>query len=249
MKQFFEYLAGKIDRSWNEDRVEGYKYHTWKPGIYSGFEYTYDEEHHTLRFYFPGTQAGPYSDRPWYLRIHHILWSWVWNFLFIPFVIHVGFVWSALRLRKEAATLATSYSSQEGKNSILESPPLTINIVGFSQGGAIATAVGRYIHKRLRKKDIEANVKVVNVAGPKVYGILTAWLASKIIEGDNFEVYHIRNGTDLVPMLPFAILGFVHIGKSLRIGKKKLPYSLIPSLLDHHPERYIKHLREAAADE
>lgn len=103
-----------------------------------------------------------------------------------------------------------------------------IDIVGYSHGGAIAQLCYEYV--KFNRQDVE--VTGVGFGSPRVY-----WgFASKAIK-KRFEGFVIvRNGNDIVTHLPPVIFGFRHLGKVLKVGKRK---GLIK---DHYPERYIEAL-------
>jgi len=230
MKESLKNVKDIIASNW--EGLKGrtsHEFHTWEPTIYSGFNYEFNKDSGEMELYFPGTSSDPYSidDYPWYalpLWLFPKAWSWVWNFLFIPFVIHIGFWWSAFRLRKAALAICKGYDVKK------------ITLVGLSQGGAIATLVGNYISK---KSDLD--VEVFNVGGPRSVGIIT-WPFYRTTS--SYKVTNIRNNTDIVTSVPFILLGYVTLGERIRVSGNRQWIPFIPSFVDHYPGFYIEGLRK-----
>ena len=52
-----------------------------------------------------------------------------------------------------------------------------------------------------------------------------------------FKTVRVEYGNDIVTRLPFAWMGFRHVGARLHLGPPRLPF--FPSLDDHRPQRYL----------
>ena len=109
-----------------------------------------------------------------------------------------------------------------------------IVIAGYSHGGALAALCHEYawFHRPdLRKGGIEG----YGFGAPRVFwGVKSARLKMR---WEKFTV--IRNVDDLVTHLPPAFLGFTHVGKLLKIGKKG-KYSRVEA---HYADNILKELR------
>lgn len=106
----------------------------------------------------------------------------------------------------------------------------TIEVVGYSHGGAIAQLCYEYV--KYNRPDVE--VTGYGFGSPRVFWGFACESVKRRFEG--FKV--IRNGHDLVTHLPPIFLGFRHICKVVRVGKHE---GLIK---DHYPGRYSNALKE-----
>jgi len=87
-----------------------------------------------------------------------------------------------------------------------------IQILGYSQGGALAQLCHEYIYFHTK---IQPNTIVFG--SPRVFGF---W-QSKLLKSRLSNVIRYENGNDIVPSLPWFWLGFKHYGKLTHIGKKQ----------------------------
>ena len=85
--------------------------------------------------------------------------------------------------------------------------PKKMILSGFSKGGAHSAIIHDYFRSRFE-------VYTVNAGSPRAFSDITKDFSDSF--KTTFKRYHFI--TDLVPHLPFSILGFRHIGKSLNIG-------------------------------
>lgn len=104
----------------------------------------------------------------------------------------------------------------------------TIEILGYSQGGALALLAHEDIW--FHKPDFrEGKLFTITFATPKVFG----WRAPK-------ERWHgvvrIQNGNDAVTKIPFWFLGYKHVGTPINLGSKRVWWKI--SLKEHLPDSY-----------
>lgn len=88
----------------------------------------------------------------------------------------------------------------------------SINITGISHGGALAVLLHTYI-----KSNTNMRIKRTVIFGaPKVFSIwnLPGFLNMKRLCS---EINNVRLGRDIVPALPFWFLGFISIGKIIKL--------------------------------
>lgn len=91
----------------------------------------------------------------------------------------------------------------------------TINIVGYSHGGAIAQLCYEYV--KFNRPDVE--VTGYGFGAPRVL-----WgFASKAVKERFNGFIVVRNGEDIVTKMPPMIFGFRHLCEVLKIGKTKNP--------------------------
>ena len=114
---------------------------------------------------------------------------------------------------------------------ILDVSITTIEVVGYSHGGAMAQLCCEYI--KFNRPDVK--VTGFGFGSPRVM-----WgFACKAVM-DRFAGFVIvRNGRDIVTHLPPVFLGFRHVTTVTKVGESKGP------ILDHFPSRYRKALEEA----
>lgn len=114
---------------------------------------------------------------------------------------------------------------------ILDVSITTIEVVGYSHGGAMAQLCYEYI--KFNRPDVK--VTGFGFGSPRVM-----WgFACKAVM-DRFAGFVIvRNGRDIVTHLPPVFLGFRHVTTVTKVGESKGP------ILDHFPSRYRKALEEA----
>jgi len=100
---------------------------------------------------------------------------------------------------------------KEGINSALKMIPIDKPIIfsGHSRGGAISELASRHTKKNLGFKD-------VSFAG---FGNPRVGIRPYRDEYNKLGIYatNIRNGIDMVPRLPYRVMGFRHIGNSICI--------------------------------
>ncbi|MBQ9729060.1 MAG: lipase family protein [Clostridia bacterium] len=101
-----------------------------------------------------------------------------------------------------------------------------IVIAGYSQGGALAMLCHEYVW--YHRPDLRTQTEGYGFGAPRVFwGIQTAKLKTR---WKSFTV--VRNLNDLITHLPPAFLGFSHVGRLLKIGKRR-KYSSIEA---HFPK-------------
>ena len=108
-------------------------------------------------------------------------------------------------------------------------------IVGYSQGGAIA----QLIYEELIFKGYKVE-ECVTFASPKVF----TFINRKELNRRMPNIRRIENGQDIVTRLPWNFLGYFHLGKTIRTGKKRLwflPFGLFGK--HHQKESYLESLK------
>ena len=79
-----------------------------------------------------------------------------------------------------------------------------VSVCGHSLGGAMAHLFALYI------SDVLSNtVKLYTYGSPRVGG----WSFNKVWNDNKIEAYRFRNNNDVVPGVPFAIMGYKHVGE------------------------------------
>ncbi len=110
----------------------------------------------------------------------------------------------------------------------------SIYIIGFSHGAALAVLCYELAYEL--RSDIRSSLFGFGFGCPRVLWGPFRNRARKI--WSNFTV--IRNIDDIVTHVPFAFLGYFHVGKMIKIGARGR-YSRIDA---HRPENILKELRE-----
>jgi len=106
----------------------------------------------------------------------------------------------------------------------------TINIVGYSHGGAIAQLCYEYV--RFNRPDV--SVSGVGFGAPRVF-----WGFARKAVRERFKGFVVvRNGNDIVTHLPPLLFGFRHICEVKKIGHS------VGLIADHFPDRYEDALEE-----
>ena len=106
----------------------------------------------------------------------------------------------------------------------------TIEVIGYSHGGAIAQLCYEYV--KFHRPDV--TVTGYGFGSPRVL-----WGFAKKAVKERFKGFVvIRNGHDLITHLPPIFLGFCHISEVKKVGKS------IGWIKDHYPAQYRKALQE-----
>ena len=116
------------------------------------------------------------------------------------------------------------------KNDICDLSISTIEIIGYSHGGAIAQLCYEYV--KFNRPDVI--VMGYGFGSPRVLWGFACKSVKRRFE--DFKV--IRNGNDLITRLPPVVFGFRHVCEVVCIGKSEGP------IKDHYPERYCRALQE-----
>ena len=79
-----------------------------------------------------------------------------------------------------------------------------VSVCGHSLGGAMAHLFALYI------SDVLSNtLKLYTYGSPRVGG----WSFNKVWNDNKIEAYRFRNNNDVVPGVPFAMMGYKHVGQ------------------------------------
>ncbi len=108
-----------------------------------------------------------------------------------------------------------------------------IHIIGYSHGAALALLCYEMAYKV--REDIRSSLFGYGFGCPRVLWGFGRRHAKRI--WSNFLV--VRNIDDLVTHVPFAFLGYFHVGKMLKIGARGR-YSIVDA---HKPENILRELR------
>lgn len=105
----------------------------------------------------------------------------------------------------------------------------SVDIVGYSHGGAIATLAHEWVWYNF--PNLRSCLTGYGFGTPRVFfGRLKPSLKKR------WASFHpVRNSRDIVTHCPFAFLGFRHVNKLIKIGGKKYP-----PIKSHYPELYLK---------
>ncbi len=107
-----------------------------------------------------------------------------------------------------------------------------IVISGYSHGGALAMLCHEYAW--YHRPDLRKTLESYGFGAPRVFwGVKTAELKSR---WKGFTV--VRNINDIVTHLPPALLGYSHVGKTLKIGEKG-KYAAVEA---HNPQNILTEL-------
>ena len=79
-----------------------------------------------------------------------------------------------------------------------------VSVCGHSLGGAMAHLFALYI-----SHDLSNSVKLYTYGSPRVGG----WSFNKVFNSLNIESHRFRNNNDVVPGVPFSIMGYKHVGQ------------------------------------
>ena len=155
--------------------------------------------------------------------------DWAFNILFFKtFGYHTGFLIKAKSVYLQVLKEIGSYD----KNTYD-----TIVFTGYSQGGAVASIFfERFLRKNLTKKKIIGHT----FASPRVFSIWKAFVLRKRLK----VIQRFYINTDLVPRVPFFIMGFLHVGSPIKM-KYELELKKFGDIFSsHYPGTYRDGLRE-----
>jgi len=106
-----------------------------------------------------------------------------------------------------------------------------IIIIGHSLGAALATLTCLEV----------ADYKPVCITfgSPRVGN----WKFARLFNKKILHCYRYVNGDDVVCKVPYMWMNYKHVGKKVRIGKRKWYNYLFGSREDHYPQKYLKNLK------
>lgn len=107
-----------------------------------------------------------------------------------------------------------------------------VRITGHSYGAALAVLCAVDLEYNFADRDYE----VFLFGCPRVGNGAFARSYNKRL----FKTLRVENGNDIVTKVPFAFMGFRHVGARVPIGAPRLP--LLFSFLAHYPTAYLKNL-------
>ena len=128
-----------------------------------------------------------------------------------------------------------AYKAEGVRDRILQAVTGKVNyikITGHSLGAALAVLCAVDIQFNFPDQDIE----VFLFGCPRVGNRAFVTSYNKRVN----KTVRIENGNDIVTKLPFAFMGYRHVGAKIHIGKPRLPFFL--SFIDHYPHKYYSGL-------
>lgn len=118
-------------------------------------------------------------------------------------------------------------------SALLDRTVRKIVVVGYSHGAAVAAFCHEYIW--FNRPELRDRLEGYGFGCPRIFwGIQTKSIKRR---WENFTV--VRNINDIVTHLPPAVFGFSHVGKLLKIGKRK-KYSSVDA---HRPNNIAEELK------
>lgn len=159
--------------------------------------------------------------------------DWIHNFMFwkLPykrmkkwFFVHAGF----LKIYKIARPYVRQILEDRAKDYD------TVSIKGHSLGGAITALCLEdvvFLKDELKVPYLKDKIVVAVTSGaPRVFGALLSKVPSRRCD----NLWRVRYKNDGIPRLPFALLGYKHVGRECQLGKSSLLGWLHPSAVYHH---------------
>lgn len=152
----------------------------------------------------------------------------------IPFLVHGGFLKEWVLIRDHFLEyFENKLEAGEGLK------PITVT--GWSYGGAMATlAVEGLLHDL---PILQGMIRLVTFGSPRVVGFLNF---SKV-RGRWADSTLYRNDSDLVTFVPLVLLGFRHVKKKTRIGRRFSLWDLPRVKRSHNITGYIESLEVISA--
>ncbi|MGD9678094.1 MAG: hypothetical protein AB7V16_06990 [Vulcanibacillus sp.] len=111
----------------------------------------------------------------------------------------------------------------------------SIIITGHSLGGAISTLCCEDVGFLNEEKIIDKPFEAIVTGCPRVFGFFN----SKLIKTRCKNLTRVINKSDIVPSVPFAILGYKHIGEVYKIGKRFVNIFLPSCVYNHDTKPYL----------
>lgn len=158
--------------------------------------------------------------------------NWKTNVAFRQKVVPYGNTASKIRVH---SGFLEAYKSPAVRNVIHQTmaPDIhRVKISGHSQGAALAILCGVDLEYNFPDKDYE----VVLFGAPRVGNRAFQKSYDKRV----FKTLRIENGNDIITKIPFACMGYRHVGANIHIGKPRIMG--IFSFEDHSPQAYYKTL-------
>ncbi len=158
--------------------------------------------------------------------------NWVIDFAFWKQSIPYGNTASKIRVH---AGFLNAYKSVHVRDQILKAITDDIHYVrinGHSMGAALSVLCAVDIEYNCPGKDIE----VILFGCPRVGNKAFKRSYNKRVH----KTMRVENGNDIVTKVPFAIMGFRHVGARLHIGSVRIPG--LASIDDHYPHQYYSSL-------
>lgn len=162
--------------------------------------------------------------------------DWKTNLSFNKKVVPYGNHGSKIRTHSGFLTAYKSAAIRDTIHSVVSEDIDRIKISGHSQGAALAILCGVDLQYNFPDKDYE----VVLFGAPRVGNRAF----QKSYDKRLFKTVRIENGNDWVTKLPFAFIGYRHVGAAVHIGTPRIP--LIFSHRAHNIKFYYKNFLKFA---
>lgn len=156
--------------------------------------------------------------------------DWKTNFTYKKKVIPYGNTQSKIRVH--SGFLEAYKSVRNTIHDVITRDLTQIRISGHSQGGALAVLCGVDLEYNFPDRDYE----VIVFGAPRVGNLAFKKSYNKRI----FKTLRVENGNDIVTKVPFAFMGYHHVGAAVHIGSPRIPGLF--SFTAHYPHEYYKNL-------
>lgn len=158
--------------------------------------------------------------------------DWRTNLAFRRKVIPYGNTASKIRVHNGFLQAYKAPAVRDTIHSFMSGDIQRVKITGHSQGAALALLCGVDLEYNYPDRDYE----VVVFGAPRVGNRAFKKSYNKRV----FKTLRIENGNDIITKIPFACMGYRHVGIRIHIGKPRLPGAF--SIGDHYPQAYYKNL-------
>ncbi len=158
--------------------------------------------------------------------------DWKTNLAFGQKTIPYGNSASKIRVHYGFIEAYKSHAVRDVINDIISDDIHQVKITGHSQGAALAVLCAVDLEYHYPDRDFE----VILFGAPRVGNRAFQKSYNKRL----FKTMRIENGNDIVTKIPFACMGYRHVGMGVHIGKPKILGVI--SFNDHYPQAYYKNL-------
>ena len=158
--------------------------------------------------------------------------DWMHDFAFWKKCIPYGNTQSPIRVHTGFLNAYKSKGVRGEIHKLITDDIESVTVTGHSYGAALSVLCAVDLQYNFPDKHVQAAVFGCPRVGNKAF----ASSYNKRV----FLTLRVENGNDIVTKVPFAFLGFRHVGIRVHCGTKRLPLVLNP--LDHYPQRYYQNL-------
>jgi Lipase (class 3). len=158
--------------------------------------------------------------------------DWQTNFMFRKMTIPYGNTRSPIRVHSGFLEAYKSPGVRDVIHRAVSDGIHKVSVSGHSQGAALATLCSVDLEYNFPALDYE----VFLFGSPRVGNAAFRDSYNRRL----LKVFRVDNGSDIVAMLPPAILGFRHVGMKLHIGTPRIPGFM--SFDAHFPQAYYRNI-------